>query len=621
MADGTGGISRARAAASYAGGECVDEEARARAKAGSSEAARKRADAEAESRASRFYSSGDACSQRAGNDAGSCGRGSGAFGQSVDFSNRAEVERLLARLSVLDALPSTSPAEHASLKALAPHLHAAKARFAAEDQAQAAHAGKAQKHAAAESARIASVVHAHGRPDTLEEVGAELLRLRSLTPPSTDTALKSAIAARTTELTNQWCAKARAAGMAPPPSGFNPYAASDRDLQSAFLWMTVAGVVPLDAASHDGGLELREDTLEAVALRTPGLGEQLIESYADDPATQRVLLERELHRLGQPMCRETDTNEQLIVRRAQLLRQQHEAVNAPNPQQRVIGLDGLQSTLATAVDYEIEQRIIAMNPGTTTGALAATAFRNGSVEDMRAAGTLGNAVEALAGSVAGFDPTKLGERLPSGLRGRRRAPPPGPGLGRRTRIASGTRRVPTRSGTPAEGRAAPGEHATAGTALTGSRAAAATTATSATTAWRTPVALDDKHILNGEVKRTPGGVPRAVGFHHQAPGTEAGARIVPGTQAKPNKLGVYSGTVEIKDPRTGEWIRKNSESTFFPKHWTRSQVRTAILEAFANRSDIGNGRWQATLPSGMTITGFVDDTGRITSAYPEMDRE
>ena len=62
------------------------------------------------------------------------------------------------------------------------------------------------------------------------------------------------------------------------------------------------------------------------------------------------------------------------VRRAQLLRKDHEAVNAPDPKQRTIGLDGLQGTLQTAVDYEIEQRILAMNPGTTTGAIAATAF-------------------------------------------------------------------------------------------------------------------------------------------------------------------------------------------------------------------------------------------------------
>lgn len=296
--------------------------------------------------------------------------------------------------------------------------------------------------------RRGNVLHPHWKPDTLDRLGDEILRLRAVVPAPDDAALKTALASRLTELTNDWCAKARAAGMAPPPNGFNPYTASDRALQSAFLWMTVAGVVPLDSASHDGGLELREDMLEAIALRTPGLGEQLIESYAGDPVAQRVILERELFRLGQPMCRAGDTNEQLIVRRAQLLRKDHEAVNAP------------------------------------------------------------------------------------------------------------------------------------------------------------------------ELRRPGRGARR-----HQAPGTEANARIIPGTQTKPNRLGIYSGAVEIKDPRTGQWVRKNAESTFFPKHWTRAEVRTAILEAFANRTDLGDGRRQATLPSGMKITGFVDSTGRITSAYPEMENE
>jgi len=601
MADGTCGVARSRAPASYAGGECVDEDARAPAEARARDDARKRADAEAESRAARYYTNGNACSSRPGVDAGSCGRGGGAFGQSVDLSNRAEVDRLLARLAVLDAAPSTSPDEHAWLRSLVPHLRAAKDRFAAEDKARAAQATHAESRAAAEKSRIDSVVHPHRKPDTLDRLGDEILRLRAIVPAPADAALKQALAARVAELTNDWCAKARAAGMAPPPNGFTPYAASDRELKGAFLWMTVAGVVPLDAASHDGGLELREDMLEAVALRTPGLGEQLIESYASDPGAQRVLLERELFRLGQPMCSASETNEQLIVRRAQLLRKDHEAVNAPDPKQRTIGLDGLQGTLQTAVDYEIEQRILAMNPGTTTGAIAATAFRNGSVEDMRAAGTFGNAVEGIAGAVAGVDPGKLEQGPAPGMRGRRRTPP-GPGFGRRTRVAEGRTRVAARTG-----------------AMAPARTTAAQSADRPDIAGRTPTAINDKHILNGEVSLDQRGRPYATGFHHQASGTEGSARLVPGTEWKPNRFGVYRADVEIRDPATGQWLRKAAFSTFFPKHWTRSEVRTSILEAFANREDFGNGRWRGQLKGGMTIEGYVDASGRVTTAYPVME--
>jgi Bacterial EndoU nuclease len=108
----------------------------------------------------------------------------------------------------------------------------------------------------------------------------------------------------------------------------------------------------------------------------------------------------------------------------------------------------------------------------------------------------------------------------------------------------------------------------------------------------------------------------AAGFHHQAPGTESNARIVPGTQSAPDRHGVYEGRVEIKDPATGQWVRKTAQSTFFPKTWTRSEVRTAILDAFANRTDVGNGRWTGRLSTGMRVTGYLDEARRITSAYP-----
>lgn len=60
----------------------------------------------------------------------------------------------------------------------------------------------------------------------------------------------------------------------------------------------------------------------------------------------------------------------------------------------------------------------------------------------------------------------------------------------------------------------------------------------------------------------------------RASGRTANARLVPGTQTPPNARGVYAGAVEIK--------------------------------------------WTGTLSNGMRVTGYVDDAGRVTSAYPEM---
>jgi hypothetical protein len=434
--------------------------------------------------------------------------------------------------------------------------------------------------AAAQRARIDAVVQPGRKLDTLDALTTEILRLRCVAPASSDAALKSAVAARLGALTAEWCARATASGMKPPASTFDPYRATNADLTNAFLWVHVAGVVPVDVAMHDGSAHFRDDLFEAVALRTPGLDDELLASYASQPGTQRILLERELQRLGDTrQCGTGETNAVLLRRRAELL---HSPRIENDPSQRYIGLDGRQGTLEQLVDYELEQRVLAMNPGTTAGAIAAgvSANRGGTTEDIRAAGELGNTIEGIAQGAAGVDPRTIGPKpsapTPSG---RRRPRPAGPGLGRRTQNAGGA--VPRRG----------------------------TNEVRSTTRSRTPTGINDKHLA-GEIRNG-----RAVGFHLEA-ASNGSARVVPGTASKPDKHGVYKATVEIKDPATGQWVTKRTESTLFPKGWTRSEVRTAILEAFANRKDLGNGNWEGKLANGMMIVGHCDANGYVDSAYP-----
>lgn len=125
---------------------------------------------------------------------------------------------------------------------------------------------------------------------------------------------------------------------------------------------------------------------------------------------------------------------------------------------------------------------------------------------------------------------------------------------------------------------------------------------------RTPAGLNDKH-LGGEIRNG-----RAVGFHHEG-SANGRSRLVAGTETKPDAAGVYRARVEVRDDN-GQWITKPSPSTFFPKHWTRSQVRTAILEAFANRSDMGNGNWTGKTSGGLAVVGHSDASGVIDSVYP-----
>lgn len=135
----------------------------------------------------------------------------------------------------------------------------------------------------------------------------------------------------------------------------------------------------------------------------------------------------------------------------------------------------------------------------------------------------------------------------------------------------------------------------------------------------TPAGYDDRHVVAGEIKYTPSGAPKAQGFHLEGAHADGKARIVKGTRTRPDARGVYKATVEVKDPRTGEWVRKRTQSTFFPESWDRQRVRREVLEAYANKTDMPDGAWTGTSRSGMKIEGFVDETGRITSAYPRTE--
>jgi len=394
----------------------------------------------------------------------------------------------------------------------------------------------------------------------LADATEEIARLRNT--PGSDPAKLHA-------LQTAWLERAHAAGMREPSASFSPWTASSAELSNAFLFTHVGGVLPLEAVRHDGGVQFREDIFEAFALRTRGLDDAVIDSYASEPGTQRVLLERELRRLGDAsQCTGSESIDDLRLRRAKLVN----AVQRPEQDRQLyIGLDGRVGTFDALVDYELEQRALASNPGTTLGSLAASAaaVRGGDTQRIRAAGALGNALQAAAAGIA-----------------------IGPGLGRRTRSAGGT--MPRRAQGP------------------DTQPATGTTTTTATEARsRTPAGLNDKH-LGGEVRNG-----RAVGFHHE-PSANGRSRLVPGTVTKPDASGVYRARVEVRDDN-GQWIEKRGPSTFFPKHWTRSEVRTAILEAFANRTDRGDGNWSGKASGGLIISGHSDENGVIDSAYPSRD--
>ncbi len=122
------------------------------------------------------------------------------------------------------------------------------------------------------------------------------------------------------------------------------------------------------------------------------------------------------------------------------------------------------------------------------------------------------------------------------------------------------------------------------------------------------LAVNEEHVFEGLINRKG----RPVGFHSRPGGRDPeGARLV-GVLEGPNPAGIYTAEVEIRDPRSGRWLRKTS--TFYPDRMQRTEVLQAIHHAFESRQG-GGEKFRGPSGAGFTIEGYYQD-GRINTAYP-----
>lgn len=264
--------------------------------------------------------------------------------------------------------------------------------------------GKDGAGATAGAARSGAVAPPERKPASTQGLATEVVRLRAEKAMATDPVEVRALTQKIAALSSQWCEAARARGMKPPSESFDPFRASDAELASALLWTEVGNAYPVSALT-DGGARFQREIHLALVARSPSL---LRDAVARGKGDNELLgaMYKELRRLGDDRpCTSNDTVDSLAARRAEILRQR---ANADLVEERedarrqvTIGLDGHVGTAEQVIDYEIEQGIIAANPGSLLGTIGAgiSASMGGDIEDMRRAGRAGNAAEGLAGIV------------------------------------------------------------------------------------------------------------------------------------------------------------------------------------------------------------------------------
>ncbi|MFK8881687.1 T7SS effector LXG polymorphic toxin [Bacillus velezensis] len=112
-----------------------------------------------------------------------------------------------------------------------------------------------------------------------------------------------------------------------------------------------------------------------------------------------------------------------------------------------------------------------------------------------------------------------------------------------------------------------------------------------------------KHIYHGEVNKRG----KAVGYHHES---MMGGKIIPDTEKKPDKNGVYMTKVEVGS------VKKIADSSFFPREWNRADVLKAIDEAYHTRKQVRSNKYRGITSTGIKIEMYLNSDGTIATAYP-----
>lgn len=116
------------------------------------------------------------------------------------------------------------------------------------------------------------------------------------------------------------------------------------------------------------------------------------------------------------------------------------------------------------------------------------------------------------------------------------------------------------------------------------------------------------HVFEGEINR--GGKP--VGFHARPGGIDpANARML-SVRDKPNRLGVYTATISIRDGE--QW--KEKFSSFFPDAMSKDDIVKAVLNAYNNSGDRNAQPWDGPSGLGFRIQGYTSSRGGINTAFP-----
>lgn len=83
-----------------------------------------------------------------------------------------------------------------------------------------------------------------------------------------------------------------------------------------------------------------------------------------------------------------------------------------------------------------------------------------------------------------------------------------------------------------------------------------------------------------------------------------------------NSLGLFKAKIEVLNERTGKWIVKEAETTFFPTHWNWQQLVNECYHAFQTQKKISESEASGITSSGVKIVFHYSQEGILKTVYP-----
>ena len=130
-----------------------------------------------------------------------------------------------------------------------------------------------------------------------------------------------------------------------------------------------------------------------------------------------------------------------------------------------------------------------------------------------------------------------------------------------------------------------------------------------TTGWSdTDPNINLSHVFHGEIN----GSGKPTGFHSRPGGVDPDGARIKRLRDQPNRLGVYTAQVEIRDG--GQW--KEKFSSLFPDDLDAPDVVDAVLHAYRNADNPRAQPWEGPSGLGFRIQGYTSSRGGINTAFP-----